>query len=88
MYDGPEEEITLRFNPELMNQIVDRFGTDLKLSKKKKNSLDVTVNMHLSPTFYGWLFQCVGKMTVVSPAYVCEQYAEKMQNGIDDVLGI
>ena len=31
MFDGPEEEVTLRFRPELMNQIVDRFGTDLKL---------------------------------------------------------
>ncbi len=87
MFDGPEEEVTLRFRPELMNQIVDRFGTDLQMSNKTKKSIDVTVKVHLSPTFYAWLFQYVGEMTIVSPEYVWRQYVEKMEAGMDDVLG-
>lgn len=87
MFDGPEEEVTLRFKPELMNQIVDRFGTDLKLSNKMKNSIDVTVKVHLSPTFYAWLFQYIGEMTIVSPEHVWREYVEKMENGMDDILG-
>ena len=83
MFDGPEEEVTLRFRPELMNQIVDRFGTELKLHNRKKNSIDITVKVHLSPTFFAWLFQYVGDMTIAGPEYVRRQYMEKLKDGMD-----
>ena len=87
MLDGPEEKVTLRCRPHLMNQIVDQFGTDLNILRRDENSLDISVTVHLSPTFYGWLFQFAGEMTVIAPEYVCEQYARKLQAAIDDVLG-
>ena len=87
MFDGPEETVTLRLRPKLIGQVIDHFGEDLQVSNVKKNQMDVTVQVHLSPTFYGWLFQYVGEMTVTAPEYVCQVYAEKMQQGIDDVLG-
>lgn len=87
MFDGPEETITLRFRPHLMNMIVDQFGTDLKIPQRDENSLDVIVTVHLSPTFYGWLFQFAGEMTVIAPEQVCEQYATRLQAAIDDALG-
>lgn len=87
MFDGPEEEVTLRFRPGLMNQVTDRFGTELKLSNRKKESIDVTVKVHLSPTFYAWLFQYAGDMTIVRPEYVARQYAERMETALDDALG-
>ena len=87
MFDGPEEEVTLRFRPELMNQITDRFGTEVKIENKKAKSMEVTVKVHLSPTFYAWLFQYVGEMTVISPEHVVSQYAERLGHALDDVLG-
>ena len=87
MFDGPEETVTLRCRPHLMNQIVDRFGTELNILRRDENSLDVSVTVHLSPTFYGWLFQFSGEMTVISPEKVCEQYAMRLQTAIDDALG-
>ena len=87
MFDGPEEAVTLRCRPHLMNMIVDQFGTDLEISRKDEKSLDVNVTVHLSPTFYGWLFQFAGEMTVIAPETVCEQYAIRLQAAIDDALG-
>ena len=87
MFDGPEAKITLRFKPELMNQIVDRFGTELKLKNISEESIDVTMTVHLSPTFYAWLFQYAGEMTIVEPEGIREAYAERLQTAIDDVLG-
>ena len=49
-------------------------------------SIDVTVTVHLSPTFYAWLFQYAGKMTIVEPEGIREAYAERLQTAIDDVL--
>lgn len=87
MFDGPEEKVTLRCRPGMMNMIVDQFGTDLEIPRRDENSLDVTVTIHLSPTFYGWLFQFAGEMTVIAPEHVCEQYALRLQTAIDDALG-
>ena len=87
MFDGPEETVTLRCRPHLMNMIVDQFGTDLEIPRRDEKSLDAIVTVHLSPTFYGWLFQFAGEMTVVAPDYVCEQYAARLQTAIDDALG-
>ena len=87
MFDGPEETVILRCRPNLMNMIVDQFGTDVNIIRRDENSLDVSVTVHLSPTFYGWLFQFAGEMTVVGPEQVCEQYATRLQTAIDDALG-
>ena len=88
MFDGPEETVKLRCRPELLDQVIDQFGEKIKVLKTTKTYMEIRVTVHLSPTFYGWLFQYVGQMTVIAPEYVCEQYAEKMQDGMDDVLGV
>ena len=87
MFDGPEETVVLRCRPHLMNQIVDQFGAEPEILRRDEKSLDVSVPVHLSPTFYGWLFQFAGEMTVIAPEYVCERYAARMQTALDDVLG-
>ena len=86
MFDGPEETVTLRFSPSVLNQIVDQFGTDITL-KKAGDALETTAAVHLSPTFYGWLFQYVGEMTVTAPEHVCREYAERMKEGLARVAG-
>ena len=86
-FDGPEENVTIRFRPHLMNNIVDKFGTNIEIKKKNINTLEITVPVHISPTFYGWLFQYAGEMTVAAPESVCEEYARRLQTAIDDALG-
>ena len=51
----------------LIGQVIDQFGERLEISKKRENRMDVTVTVHLSPTFYAWLFQYTGEMTVIAP---------------------
>ena len=88
MFDGPEETVTLRCKYQLLGQVIDQFGDDISISKSLEGMLDTTVTVHLSPTFFGWLFQYVGEMTVVAPEYVCQQYTEKMKAGINDLCEI
>lgn len=85
MFDGPEETVVLRFRPDLINSIVTRFGTDLNLSNISEASIDVTVTVHLSPTFYGWLFQYAGEMTIAGPDYVRKEYAKRLKMAFDDI---
>ncbi len=86
MFDGPEETVTLRLKPFLVNQVADQFGENVTL-KKKRDFLEVTVKVHLSPTFYAWVFQYGKDMTISAPEHVREAYAGYLQEAIDEVLG-
>lgn len=87
MFDGPEEVVTLRLRPQLIGQVMDQFGDKLEITNRREDRMDVTVTVHLSPTFYAWLFQYTGQMTVIAPENVREAYAGYLQEALDEVLG-
>ncbi len=86
MYGGPEEQVTLKCDMEILDQVIDRFGDGIELKNIRKDSFQVTAPVSLSTTFYGWVFQFVGKMSIQGPEYVREAYARYLQEAIDDVL--
>ena len=85
MYGGMEEKVTLRCSMEILNQVIDRFGDGIDIRPGKKH-FTVTVPVSLSTTFYAWVFQYVGKMSIIAPEYVIEAYAGYLQEALDDVL--
>ena len=87
MFDGPEQKVVLRLKPHLVGQVVDQFGENLVVTDRRPNRLDIAVTVRLSPTFYAWLFQYAGEMTIASPEHVREAYADYLQQALDDVLG-
>ena len=86
MYGGPEENVTLRCRREILDQVIDRFG-DRIVIKPVKNGFRVTVPVSLSTTFYAWVFQFVGQMSIVGPEHVREAYAGYLEEALDDALG-
>ena len=87
MYGGPEEEVTLKFSAEILDQVYDRFGTGITLKAARKDSFTVTVPVSLSTTFYAWVFQFVGQMNIIAPEHVREAYAGYLGQALDDALG-
>ena len=88
MYDGNEEEVTLRCKRHLMDQMIDKFGEGVNVSNVRRETFDITVPVHISGTFYAWVTQFIGEMTITGPEHVRDAYAEFLQEGIDDVLGV
>lgn len=87
MYDpGVEEEVTLRCRRGMMDHLVDRFGTNVKVINMDDRCFDAKVTVNVSRTFYGWLFQFAGEMNLIAPESACREYAELLQEGLDDVL--
>ena len=86
MYGGPEEKVTLRCKLEILDQVIDRFGDGIDIKAGKKH-FTVTVPVSLSTTFYAWVFQYVGKMSILAPEHVRESYAGYLEEALDDVLG-
>ncbi len=87
MYDGPEAEVTLKCKRKILDQVIDRFGENIELKNVCKTTFEVTVPVRLSSTFYAWVFQFAGEMSILAPEGVREMYAASLQEAIDETLG-
>ena len=87
MFNGPQEEVTLRCRQAILDQVIDRFGQDIEIKNVQNDTFDITVPVSISGTFYAWVFQFVGEMNILSPGHVKDAYADYLQEAIDDVLG-
>lgn len=74
MYDGPAQEVVLLCDNEIMMNIVDRFGTDIETERVDVDHFEVRLIVQTSPTFYGWIFQFGGKIRIMGPDDVKQEY--------------
>lgn len=80
MYGGEPEKVTLEFDNELIGVIYDKFGEEAKIVRTGENTLVASVDVQVSPTFFGWLFQFGNRMKVISPDDVVERYREHIKS--------
>lgn len=78
MYGGQTVDVTLQFDKKLIGSIYDKFGETLSVRKIDENNCAATVAAQISPTFWGWLFQFEGKMTILFPQKLQEEYLKKV----------
>ena len=88
MYGGEEEKVTLKCDMEILDQVIDRFGEGITLKNVTKKSFTFTVPVSLSTTFYAWVFQYVGKMSIRGPEYVKEAYAGYLREALGEAGSI
>lgn len=74
MFDGKEEIVTLECENSLMKYIIDRFGIDVDIEEKNKDTFIARVPVTLSPTFYGWVFQFAGGIKIIGPDMAVDEY--------------
>jgi len=85
MYDDYDCTVELLCDNELMKTIVDRFGEDVQTRRADADRFIATVDVSVSSTFYSWVFTYAGRIKMISPASVVEDYKERLQNAIDGV---
>lgn len=74
MYDGELQKVTLKCDADMMKVIIDRFGKGVKTKIIDDSSFYAYVEISVSQTFFGWLFGFAGKIAVVSPQNVKDDY--------------
>ena len=79
MYDGPECEVVLLCQNEMMNTIIDRFGIGVNAEIMDRNRFKATVTVHLSNNFFGWLCALAGKVKLIAPQTAVDQLHELVQ---------
>lgn len=81
---GPEMDITLCCDDTLMNNIIDRFGDDFAFERADESHFRATVHVNASDTFWGWVFEYVGRMKVEAPEEAKQMYRERLSRALED----
>ena len=63
-------------NLQVMKTMVDRFGEDVTTLAYDMTSFRVQTEVSASPTFFGWVFGFNGKVQILAPERVKEQYRQ------------
>lgn len=82
MYDGRKEEIVLECDEDMMKYVIDQFGIDVMTWRVAEDRFRVKADVHVSPPFFGWVFQFGGKIKILKPESVVEKYRRM----VSDVL--
>ena len=85
MFDGPKENVTLRCKTAILDQVVDRFGERINITLRGKDAFDVTVPVSVTGTFFAWVFQFTGQMTILKPAGVKKKYQEMLAGAMKEI---
>ncbi len=81
MFNGVDEVVRLEFDNELVNQVLDRFGSDIHIEKMSEETFSIRTTVKVSSTFYSWVAQYGKKVRIIYPEKVKEDFLEFL-NGI------
>ena len=82
MQTGEATEVVLECTNDMMGTIIDRFGIDADTWKSTPDSFYVKKVVCLSPAFYAWVFGHAGKIRIVSPVGVVNEYMNMLRNNL------
>lgn len=80
MFGGNEATVKLSVDNDLVGVIADRFGTDIFVSKESESTFNVSVKVMTSNQFYAWIFGLGGKIRILEPQSVVDEFAAQVEN--------
>ena len=85
MFSGEKVLVDLRFDNSLMKTMVGRFGEDVTTLAYDMTSFRVQTEVSASPTFFGWGFGFNGKVQILAPESVKEQYRQMISQADENM---
>lgn len=82
MFGGASRAVTLQFPEELADSAVDKFGSDCMMVPQGDGTFTLTATVAVSPVFFSWVFSFAGRVKILAPATVAEQYREMCRAAI------
>jgi len=80
MYGGEPETVTLKFTNDVIEAIFDQFGEKTKITRIDESLCSAEIKVQISPTFWGWLTQFAGKISILSPLRIKNQYLKVLKS--------
>lgn len=76
MFAGQQERVRLRFDRSLTGVVIDRFGRDTALAPEGEDAFVCTVEVDVSPNFFGWLASFGSRAQIIGPESVRKAYCQ------------
>lgn len=82
MFEGKEHIVHLLCDNELMKTIIDRFGEEVETRPYDENSFIAITTVSVSPTFYSWIFTFGGRIKIIEPLEIKEEYKRMLEKAL------
>lgn len=83
MFGGPTSDMTIEFEDKLIGVVQDKFGEDTKIVRTSPSRCVASVKVQVSPVFWGWIFQFLGEMSIVSPEELKNEYKKRIFDAVN-----
>lgn len=74
MFGGEEQEVDLQFDSAMLDDVFDKFGEEVNIVKVSDSTYRLKVPIQVSKTFFAWVVGTQGKMKILAPQTVCDQF--------------
>lgn len=83
MFGGAPVAVTLQFPESLADSAVDKFGSDIMMVPRQDGTFTLTVPVAVSPVFFSWVFSFAGRVKILGPEAVVNQYQDLCRSILD-----
>ena len=90
MFSGTTQDVKLRFDNQLINAVIDRFGKNITIIADGDSHFTVRVKVkaeHPEP-FFGWLFQFGTMAEIIEPCELRDRYIEMLKSVTEKQISV
>ena len=90
MFSGTTQDVKLRFDNQLINAVIDRFGKNITIIADGDSHFTVRVKVkaeHPEP-FFGWLFQFGTMAKIIEPCELRDRYIEMLKSVTEKQISV
>lgn len=74
MFGGDVQNVKIMFDNSLSTLVIDRFGADIFICPEGDEHFIISVNIEVSPAFFGWLFMLGNKAKILEPKALSDEF--------------
>ena len=78
MFNAEHTDVELLCDNDVIDSIIDRFGENIKITEAATENFKITVNVATSHIFNSWIFGFGGKVKILGPDAVREEYVSML----------
>lgn len=86
MFGAEVKRVTLSCSNQMVGVVIDRFGKEVIIIKETNSRFRATVNVAVSPQFFGWLAAFAGDINITGPSTVVDEYKAHIKKITDSLL--
>lgn len=74
MCSGELHKVTLTFTKELLSEVFDRFGDDIRIRVIDNNTYTADISVQISKPLFTWVIGTLGKVRITAPRKVITEF--------------